>query len=155
MPQKKRLDLFVRLAAWTSVLLLAAASCAPAVVVDLSGGWSGTITWTSGPMTSLESPFSLDLVDDGEALSGSAEFPSGYLRTFTLLITRAEVHADTIVLEASGQNDAVSPAVPVRFAFDGAVSATTMSGVGTQFVNGTSYTFAWEATLTEPVPVES
>ncbi len=155
MPKKTRLDLLVRLGSAACVLLAGVISCAPVPSVNVTGGWSGTMTYTSGPMMSLNSAFSMDLFDDKGDLAGSAEFPSGAIGSFDLPVTRGEVHADTIVLEFAGQNDVVIPSVPVRFTFDGEATATTMSGVGTQFVNGTSYTFTWRATLVAPPAPES
>ncbi len=150
MPKKTRVDLLLRLASVGCVLLAGIISCAPVARIDVSGGWSGTMTYTSGPMTSLNSAFSMDLFDDEGSLAGSAEFPSGHIGSFEIPVTHGEVHADTIVLEFAGQNDVVVPSIPVRFTFDGQVTATSMSGVGMWFVNGTSYTFTWRATLTAP-----
>jgi hypothetical protein len=155
MPKKTRVDLLFRLASVGCVLLAGVISCAPAARIDVSGGWSGTMTYTSGPMTSLNSAFTMDLFDDKGTLAGSAEFPSGWMGSFEIPLTHGEVHADTIVLEFAGQNDVVVPSVPVRFTFDGQVTATSMSGVGMWFVNGTSYTFTWRATLTAPPAPES
>lgn len=155
MPKKTRLDLLLRLASVGCVVLAAVVSCAPAARVNVSGGWSGTITWTSGPMASLKSSFSMDLFDDEGDVTGSAVFPAGAMQTFQIPVTRGEVHADTIVFEAAGQNDITTPPTPVRFTFDGEVTATTMSGVGTQFVNGASYTFTWQAVLVAPPAPES
>ncbi len=129
--------------------------CGPVVHIDLTGGWSGTYTYTSGPMTSLTSSFSMDLVDDDGDISGSAIFPSHGMSTFEIPVTHGETHADTVILEASGTNDQVTPAAAVRFSFDGNVTTTTMSGIGTHTVNGTAYTFTWEATLVVPPPDES
>lgn len=155
MPKKTRLDFLLRLASLGCVVLVAAVSCTPAASVNVTGGWSGTITWTSGPMASLTSAFSVDFFDDEGDLTGSATFPAGSMLTFEIPLTRGDVHADTIVFEAAGQNDITTPPTPVRFTFDGEVTATTMSGVGTQFVNGTSYTFTWQAVLVAPPAPES
>ena len=138
------------------VVLAGVASCTPAVRVDVSGGWTGTYTYTSGPATGFKYTFALNLVDDEGAVTGSGSFPSsGSTDNFVIPITRGEVHADTVVLEASGQNTYTNPATPVRFTFDGNVTATTMSGVGTHVVGSVSYGFTWQATLTSPPAPES
>lgn len=152
MSRKKRLVFVVRLA---FVLLACAVGCAPAAHFNLTGGWSGTFSYTSGPMASLSSSFSMDLFDDEGSITGSATFPSGAMQTFEIPITLGETHADTVVLEASGFNDKTTPRTPVRFSLDGEATATTMSGVGTHTVNGAPYTFTWQAILvTPPPPVE-
>jgi len=142
MSKKKRLVFVVRLA---FVLLACVVGCAPAAHFNLTGGWSGT-------MTSLSSSFSMELFDDEGSITGSATFPSGAMQTFEIPITLGETHADTVVLEASGFNDKTTPQTPVRFSFDGEATATTMSDVGTHTVNGTPYTFTWQATLVAPPP---
>lgn len=105
-------------------------------------------------MASLQSAFGLDLFDDQGDVTGAVTLPAGGMNSFEIPITRGEVHADTIVLEAEGVNDLTDPATPVRFTFDGKAEATTMSGVGTQYVRGAAHTFTWRATLTAP-PVPS
>jgi hypothetical protein len=149
MSKKKRLVFVVRLA---FILLACAVGCAPAARFNLTGGWSGTFSYTSGPETSFTKSFSMSLFDDEGSITGSATFPSSALETFEIPITRGETHADTVVLEASGFNDKTTPQTPVRFSFDGEATATTMSGVGTHTVNGTPYTFTWQATLVAPPP---
>jgi hypothetical protein len=149
MSKKKCLVFVVRLA---FVLLVFAVGCTPVARVNLTGGWSGTFSYTSGPMTSLSSSFSMDLFDDEGSITGSAIFPSSAMQTFEIPITLGETHADTVVLEASGFNDKTTPQTPVRFSFDGEATATTMTGVGTHTVNGTSYAFTWVATLVAPPP---
>jgi hypothetical protein len=151
---KARLDLLVRLSCIGCVALAGLVGCAVTAPIDVSGGWAGTMTWTSGPMTSLNSSFALNLVADGGSVTGAAQFSSGYMKTFEIPVS-GEVHADTVVLEATGQNPFTSPATTVRFAFDGEATATTMSGVGTQLVGGASYTFTWTATLVAPPAAES
>jgi hypothetical protein len=152
--KKRCVDLVLRLATIGFVLLAGAASCTPIASVNVSGGWSGLIVWTSGPMAPLQSSFSLDLFDDDGDVAGSVTLPGGGMNTFEIPVTRGEVHADTVVVEAQGTNDLTTPPTPVRFTFDGQASPTSMSGVGTQYVNGTSYTFTWQATLVAPPAAE-
>ena len=152
MSKKLYLMLFFRLGL---VVLACVVGCTPAVQVDLTGGWSGTYSYTTGPMTSLTSSFSMDLVDDDGRIRGSVTLPSYGMLTFDLPVTRGETHADTVVLDALGVNDQVTPPATVRFSLDGKVTATAMSGIGTHTVNGTSYAFTWQATLVAPPPAES
>lgn len=148
--KKRIIDLVLRLMAMTAVVLAGAASCTPVASINVSGGWAGTISWTTGPMATLQSVFRLDLFDDAGDIAGSVTLPAGGSNTFEIPITRGEVYADTIVLEAAGANPLTTPPTPVRFTFDGQAGATSMSGVGTQFVNGNAYTFTWRATLVAP-----
>ncbi len=148
--KKRTIDLLLRLVAMTSVVLAGVASCTPVASINVSGGWSGTISWTTGPMASLQSNFSLDLFDDEGDIAGSVTLPAGGSNTFEIPVTQGEVYADTIVLDAAGANPLTTPPTPVRFTFDGQVGGTSMSGVGTQFVNGSAYTFTWRATLVAP-----
>jgi len=154
MSEKARVTIWTRSLCALCVTLVAVVSCAPPASFDVTGGWSGTLTYTSGPMTSLSSSFYLDLVADDGSLSGTGSFPSAGGRSFSIPVTQGEVHADTIVFEAAGENRDVQPPATVRFAFDGETTATTMQGVGTHVVNGTAYNFTWRATLVAPPPAE-
>lgn len=155
MTQKVRAVLFARITSVCCLVLVAAVSCAPTAPVDVSGGWSGTMTYTSGPMTSFTSSFRLDLFADDGTVAGSVTLPSGYGNEFEIPVTLGEVHADTIILEAEGMNTFTTPDTPVRIAFDGAATATSMSGVGTHVVSGSAYTFTWSATLVTPPVVDA
>lgn len=155
MTQKVRAVLFARIASICCLVLVAAVSCAPTAPVNVSGGWRGTMTYTSGPMTSFTSSFGMDLFDEDGDVAGSVRLPSGYGNEFEIPITLGEVHADTILLEAEGLNTFTTPDTPVRIALDGAATATTMSGVGTHVVSGSAYTFTWSATLETPPVVDA
>lgn len=151
MSNKLRLALFCRLG---FVLLACVVGCQPVMRMDVTGRWRGTFTYTSGHVMGITGSFRMDLQSSDGTITGTASFPSAGMKEYQLPITRAEIHADTVVLEASGTNDLVPPPAVVEFSFDGRVTPTTMSGVGTHTVNGTSYTFTWRTTLTAPPPAE-
>jgi len=151
--KRQRLDLLARLSSAALVLLAGAASCTQLAQVDVTGEWLGTILWTSGPMTSFQSLFSLDLVDDEGTVSGTATVSGSGMSQFEMPILFGEVHADTVAIQAEGLDPMTSPPTPVRYAFDGEATTTTMSGVGSLTVRGAVYTFTWQATRTAPPAV--
>jgi hypothetical protein len=154
MTKNTRAVVLTRLACIGCLALAGVVSCTPTPSANLSGDWSGTLTYTSGPMTALTSPFTLVLLDDEGDVTGSGTFSGGGANAFDVPVTLGAVHADTVVLEAAGNSPYTTPQTPVRFTFDGEVTATTMSGVGTHTVGSKAYNFTWQATLLAP-PAES
>jgi hypothetical protein len=155
MSHKARVMVWTRSLCALCAVLLAAFGCALPASFDVSGGWAGTLTYTSGPMASLTSSLYFNLTTDAGSLSGTGNFPGAGGRTFSLPITQGEVHADTIVFTAAGQNADITPPSSETFSFDGEVTATAMAGVGTRVVNGTACNFTWQATLVAPPSADS
>lgn len=145
--KKRCLDLLLRLAAIGSVLLAGAASCAPAVDINVTGEWVGVIAWTNGPIVPPRTAFSLSLLDDRGTVVGSGRIPTAGADVLDVAITRGEVHADTVVLDAVGAGDPTAALTLSRFTFDGEATPTSMSGIGTLFLRGKDCTFTWQAEL--------
>lgn len=146
-------DRTVRRTARLAVVLASAAivaGCIPAVRLNISGGWTATLTYANGPMAGFTQAFSLQLEDDEGTLSGSLRLTSHGMQSFSLDLTYGRVRGDSVVIEASGTNDLLSTPVAVSMRLDGEVSGSTMTGIGTQTVDGRSYDFTWEAALTTP-----
>lgn len=151
-------DRTVRRTARFAVMLVATAivaGCIPAVRPDVSGGWTATQTFTSGPMAGFTQAFSLQLEDDDGTLSGNLRLPSPGMQSFSLALTYGRVRGDSVVIEAAGMNDLLTTPAAVSIRLDGEVSGVTMTGIGTQTVDGRSFDFTWEAVLTTPpAPIE-
>lgn len=134
---------------------LLAGGCASLVTVDVTGGWVGTMTWTTGPLTGATQPVSFDLVQEGKDISGSIVLVGRSTDTYTINITFGRATGRSVEFTASGVNDVVTPSVSVTFDFDGEADDTTMDGTGTAVISGTAYEFTWTATLVTPPPEES
>ncbi len=132
---------------------LFATGCSALVTVNVTGGWVGDITWTSGPAAGISQPFSLDLVQDGKDITGTITLTSHSTYTYTIDITFGRATGSSIEFTASGVNDQVPSPVDVAFDFDGEAGDTEMFGTGTANIEGTPYEFTWAATLVTP-PVE-
>ena len=138
------------------VATIVLSGCTSAIQIDLTGIWEGTLTWTSGTATGLNSLIRLDLTQDGSELSGTVTLMGHGSQTFEIDITSGRAKSGTLTLEASGVNDLVTPAVPVSLSLEADYDETQMSGHGTQTIDeGTTYTIDWEATLIwSPTPDE-
>jgi hypothetical protein len=132
------------------LLALVLAGCAPIVPIDLTGGWIAEILWIDGPAAGFRQGFVLDLVHEGNDLSGEVTLPSHAMQTFDLPITFGRTRSQTLEIEASGANDLLTPPVPVFFTLEGDFDATSVAGTGTQTVQGSTYHFTWTATLAYP-----
>ncbi|MFC2079600.1 hypothetical protein ACFLSZ_06440 [Candidatus Bipolaricaulota bacterium] len=121
--------------------------------VNVTGIWVGTMTWTSGPASGISYSLTLDLVHEGDDISGTVRLPSHGAFTFELPIVQGRSRGAKLSIVAEGNNPWIAPEPFIRFDIEGRFEQTTMSGEGTQSIDGTTYTFDWEAILTtEPVP---
>lgn len=121
--------------------------------VNITGTWNGTVEWTSGPATGFVYHIVLNLVHEGRELTGTVTLPSHAALTFELPITQGRARSVTMSLVARGPNPWITPEPTIEFEIEGRFEQTTMSGEGTQSIDGTTYTFDWQAMLvTEPVP---
>jgi hypothetical protein len=134
----------VRLAVLVAMLLT---GCSSLVPIDLTGGWTGELLWADGPAAGFRQDFTLDLLHEDRTLSGTITLPSHAMQTFDLPITFGRTKGQTLEIEATGTNDLLTPPVPVFFTLEGDFDSTTMSGTGTQTVQGSTYHFTWTATL--------
>lgn len=146
-----RKRLLVRLALTVAVF---ASGCSALITVNVTGGWGGNLTWTTGPGTGFTSPFSLDLAQVEKDISGTITLIGRATETYTINITFGRATGSTVEFTASGVNDVIAPAVNVTFDFDGESDGTEMSGTGTANIDGNVYEFTWTATLVAPPPAE-
>lgn len=143
--------LAIRLAMLITLVLT---GCIPSIRVDLTGGWSGQLLWTDGPSAGFVSPFFLDLILADRELSGSVRLTGPASQSFDLPIVEGRARNFSLDLAANGTNPLITPPVTVSFAIDGDYTETSMSGTGSQIVNGSTYAFTWEAVRISGPPAE-
>jgi len=137
------------------VLLLAAvllSGCIAAVRIDLTGTWTGSLLWTSGPAATFSSPISLNIVHENRNISGTVTLPGPASQTFDLAISTGRTTARSIRLDASGTVDFVTPPITVAVSLDGEFDESNMSGTGSQTSDGNTYEFTWEVARTSGPP---
>jgi len=121
--------------------------------INITGTWVGTMIWTSGPAAGIEYSLVMDLTHENRELTGTVTLPSHSLLSFEIPIVQGSARSVNMSLIARGPNPWITPEPTVEFEIEGQFEQTAMSGEGTQSINGTIYTFDWEAVLvTEPVP---
>ena len=120
--------------------------------VNISGTWTGTMEWTSGPATGFVQLFSLNLVHEDREVTGTVTLPSPGGLSFNLPIGQGSARTANLSIVATGTNPQVTPVPTVEFRIDGQYEQSVMSGKGTQSIDASVYSFDWEAVLiTEPV----
>jgi len=108
--------------------------------------------WTSGPATGLVYPLILDLMHVDREVTGTVTLPSHATLTFEIPIVQGSTRNVNLSLVARGTNPWVPSEPTIEFVIEGRFDQTTVSGEGTQSIDGTTYTFDWQAVLvTEPV----
>ena len=121
--------------------------------VNITGTWNGTMEWTSGPASSFVFPFTLTLVHDNRELTGTVTLPSPGSQSFEIPIVQGSARTVNMSLIARGTNPWITSEPIVEFAIEGSYEQSIISGEGTQSIDGTTYTFNWQAVLTtEPLP---
>ncbi|MBE0635037.1 hypothetical protein IH601_03475 [Candidatus Bipolaricaulota bacterium] len=121
--------------------------------INITGTWTGTMEWTSGPAAGFVYSFSMSLLHEDKEVTGTVTLPSHAGSTFEIPIIQGGARSVNMSLIARGPNPLVPSQPTVEFDIDGQFDQTTMSGEGTQSIDGTAYAFEWEAILvTEPVP---
>ena len=121
--------------------------------VNITGTWMGSMEWTSGPAAGLVYPLILDLMHENRELAGTVTLPSHSSLTFEIPIVQGSARSVNLSLVARGTNPWITPEPAIEFEIEGQFDQTTMSGEGTQSIDGTTYTFDWQAALvTEPLP---
>jgi len=131
-------------------MLVLLCGCTATAPVNLSGTWAGQFTWLTGPAAGLSSSLELELLHGSRDLSGVITLSSSGQQTFDIDIERGRTTGYTLVIEASGTNDLVTPAAVVLLDLSGGFDTTNMAGTGTQTVNGNEYDIEWSATLVAP-----
>lgn len=108
--------------------------------------------WTSGPATGFVFPLTLTLVHEDREVTGTVTLPSPGGTSFDLPIVQGSARSVNLSIIARGANTTVPNDPTVEFQVDGQYEQTIMSGDGTQSIDGSVYSFTWQATLvTEPV----
>lgn len=121
--------------------------------INITGTWVGEMTWTSGPASGFVYTFSMDLLHESKEVTGTVTLPSHAGLTFDIPIVQGGARSVNLSIIARGTNPLIPSQPTVQFSIDGSFDQTTMSGEGTQSIDGTTYAFDWEAILvTEPVP---
>ncbi len=137
------------------LICVAIGGCAPAVRLDLTGGWSGQLLWVDGPSAGFANAFYLDLTHENRDISGTVQLPSHAGQSFTIPITSGSAQGHSLHIAAAGMNDRLAEPVPVSIVFEGDFDDTTMAGTGHQTVNGKTYNFTWDAQrVSRPTPPE-
>jgi len=135
--------------------IVALTGCGPASRIDLTGTWTGQLTWTSGPATGFTSPITLSLVHEDDRITGTVTLTGPASQTFDIEIASGRARSRTIEIHATGMNPLVTPPVAVSLDLDGDYSEAEMSGTGSQTIGGTIYQLTWEAVLTWAPPAET
>lgn len=126
--------------------------CFLSTPVNITGTWTGTMEWTSGPATGFAYPIVLTLVHEDREVTGTVTLHSHGTFNFDLPIVQGSTRNVSLFLIARGVNDQVPNNPTVEFTVDGQFEQSVMSGDGTQSIDGSTYSFDWQAVLiTEPV----
>jgi hypothetical protein len=125
--------------------------CMFSATIDVTGHWAGTLQYTTGPAAGFTYPIALDLIYDNRDLTGTITLVSHGTNTFELPINSGQARSSGLHIDAFGTNPHVEPSPTVSITLEGQVDAATMSGDGTQVVDGVTYEFTWEASF---VPTE-
>lgn len=135
------------------ILCLFLWGCFFSTPINITGTWIGTMEWTSGPAAGLASSLILDLMHVDREVTGTVTLPSHAALTFEISIVQGSTRNMNLSLVARGTNPWVPSEPTIEFIVEGRFDQTTVSGEGTQSIDGTTYAFDWEAVLvTEPVP---
>jgi len=138
-----RRHLVVRLAIGAALLF---GGCTTLVPIDVTGEWTGTFVWTSGPQagSGIESPISIMLVHEGRDVTGTVTLMGPGSQPFDLSITSGQAASRSIDIQAAGTLDAGGSTVEISMRLEGDYDESAMSGTGSQTFSGTTYDFAWE-----------
>ena len=137
----------VRIVLFVSVWL---AGCMFSIPIDVTGQWIGTLQYTTGPASGFVYPLVMAFVHTGHDLTGKITLLSHSTLTFDLQLTSARAKTPNIRLEASGTNPHIEPPPTISVIMEGTYDAQSMSGEGTQTIDGATYKFTWEASFVEP-----
>ncbi|MCK4681693.1 hypothetical protein KAT59_01540, partial [Candidatus Bipolaricaulota bacterium] len=122
--------------------------------IDVSGGWTGFMTWAEGdPNAGFTTPITLDLAQEGQTVSGEVGLMGPGSNPFALSITSGNVRGHSVSIEAAGMLDLLTPPANITISLTGDSDGERMSGAGTQTIDGIPHPFTWEVMLTSP-PIE-
>jgi len=124
--------------------------CMFSIPIDISGQWVGMLEYTSGPAAGFLFPFTLDVIFAHNDLTGTITLPSHGTFTFELPLNSGRAKNPNIRFEAFGTNPNLDPPPTVSITMEGTYDADSMSGEGSQTVDGATYEFVWEASFVPP-----
>ena len=136
------------------IVVFAIAGCIGVDPVDVSGGWTGFMTWAEGdPNAGCTTPITLDLAQEGQTVSGAVGLMGPGSNPFSLSITSGNVRGHSVSIEAAGTLDLIPQPANITISLTGDSDGESMSGSGTQTIDGVPHPFTWEVMLTSP-PIE-
>ena len=136
------------------IVVFAIAGCIGVDPIDVSGGWTGFMTWAEGDQNAgFTTPITLDLAQEGQTVSGKVGLMGPGSNPFSLSITRGSVHGHSVSIDASGTLDLIPQPASITISLTGDSDGEMVSGSGTQTIDGVPHPFTWEAMLTSP-PIE-
>ena len=118
--------------------------CIALVHIDLTGIWEGELLWSSGPSAGFTSPISINIVHENRDISGTVTLVGPGSEPFVLTISSGRTNARSIRIDAFGTLAIGSSSISVTLSLEGDFDAETMSGTGTQTIDGKTYEFTWE-----------
>jgi len=135
-------------------VVCAIAGCIGVDPIDVSGDWTGLMTWAEGdPNAGFTTPITLELTQEGQTVSGAVGLMGPGSNPFSLSITSGNVRGHSVSIEAAGTLDLITPPANIIISLTGDSDGESMSGSGTQTIDGVPHTFTWEVMLTSP-PIE-
>jgi hypothetical protein len=145
----------LRFVSWGLLLgVLALGGCLQTPPAAVAGGWTGTLTWTGAPVPGMTMPLTLTLTQEDRTVDGEIGLMGPGSKPFSLAISAGSVEGDAVSIAASGTLETGSTPQQIAISLSGTCNGTRMTGTGTQTVEGSTYAFTWEATLTAPPPSE-
>ena len=130
------------------------AGCIGVDPIDVSGGWTGFMTWAEGdPNAGFTTPITLELTQEGQTVSGAVGLMGPGSNPFSLSITSGSVRGHSVSIEATGTLDLIPQPANITISLTGDSDGERMSGSGTQTIDGVPHPFTWEVMLTSP-PIE-
>jgi len=121
-----------------------AVACALFPTIDVTGTWTGLLTWAEGdPLAGFTSPITLVLVQEEKTITGEIQLAGGST-SFTLTIDSGKAQGQSFTISASGQYEGVSPPAAVTLSLQGTGDEEQLSGTGTQTIDGVPHNFTWQ-----------
>jgi len=125
-------------------LLGSVVACALFPTIDVTGTWTGLLTWAEGdPLAGFTSPITLVLVQEEKTITGEIQLAGGST-SFTLTIDSGKAQGQSFTISASGQYEGVSPPAAVTLSLQGTGDEEQLSGTGTQTIDGVPHNFTWQ-----------
>jgi len=148
----KKKQTHVGLCGWLLVLASLAAGCtAFAPPLEVAGTWGGELTWAAGdPFAGFESPLGLRIEQSGTSLTGEIIINGPGSQTISLAIVAGTAASAAFSVDAAATVDIAGTPVFLTITVDGTRTADTLSGTGSQSIDGVIHPFEWSARLSAP-----